>query len=226
MAKTSPKEFLPDWIKFLIAVYDKVLPSHVICTGVTLVGVGFLLILLGWIWKYNSSVPATAVTTKSSSQKHWKNSLEDLYARSFPNLLSTEQKIQLELKGSNDFNQAFEIRFRLYQDFDSHTDFASVFVPSFKDAQLADMTQEILTSLSDQIKPNRELLRSSVGVGLKAPGSAYTEGKDLVFSGRVFIFTQNNLTPIQVGELTKIYKEKKMFLEIRGNDYWLFHRDD
>jgi hypothetical protein len=43
--------------------------------------------------------------------------------------------------------------------------------------------------------------------------------KDFSFSGRIFIYHEDLFSPEQVGELHKIYKERKLILELRGQEY-------
>jgi hypothetical protein len=43
--------------------------------------------------------------------------------------------------------------------------------------------------------------------------------KDFPFSGRVFIYHENLLTPEQSDELHKAYAEKKLILQLRGEEY-------
>jgi hypothetical protein len=43
--------------------------------------------------------------------------------------------------------------------------------------------------------------------------------KDFPFSGRVFIYHENLFTPEQSGELHKAYAEKKLILQLKGEEY-------
>jgi len=98
-----------------------------------------------------------------------------------------------------------------------------VFIPHFHNALLHDHTTEIIKTLRDEVATLRQNL-GSVVVGLKPPGGAYNESTGLVFSGRVFVYSTNQLKPVEIGELVKWYGEKGMHLEIRGTDYWLFNQ--
>ena len=42
---------------------------------------------------------------------------------------------------------------------------------------------------------------------------------DLVFSGRVYIYTLNPLDSFQIANLILSYRKDGMFLEVRGSDY-------
>jgi len=163
----------------------------------------------------------------SGHAKPWKHEMEDLFKTGFNRLLSTEQTVTFTAQNkANGLDTTIPVRFRMYQDFDSHTDFVSLYIPTFHDSRLIDMMPSLLISLRDQIPKLREQMRSSVEVGSSAPGTNLVWAKDLAFSGRVFIWTLNSLTAIQIGEISKAYRDKNMFLEIRGSDYWTFHQND
>jgi hypothetical protein len=66
-------------------------------------------------------------------------------------------------------------------------------------------------------------MHSATIVGEGKPGTEYEESSALMFAGRVFIFTLNPLTFIQIGELSKWYQEKSLHLKILGADYWTAH---
>jgi hypothetical protein len=68
-------------------------------------------------------------------------------------------------------------------------------------------------------------LKNSVGTGMSARGIPYAEGKDLKFSGRIFVYTMQPFTPIQIGDLMKWYQDAGMSLQIRGTDYWEANKD-
>jgi hypothetical protein len=78
--------------------------------------------------------------------------------------------------------------------------------------------------MRDQFRSARDDLHKSVGIGIGG-GTNYSESKDLTFSGRVFVYTSQPFTVIQLGELARWYRDAGMFLEIRGHDYWWANKD-
>jgi hypothetical protein len=66
-------------------------------------------------------------------------------------------------------------------------------------------------------------LHSKFVFGEQRPGGPYTESKEFVFAGSVYLYTDNPLTPIQIGDLMKWYQQKGLSLQIRGLDYLTFH---
>jgi hypothetical protein len=83
----------------------------------------------------------------------------------------------------------------------------------------------VIQSLRDQIQPQYDDLKKSVGTGMAGPGVPYSEGKDLRFSGRVFVYTMQPFTPIQIGDLMRWYQDAGLSLQIRGTDYWSANKD-
>jgi hypothetical protein len=148
---------------------------------------------------------------------------EGMYVNDFSDLLNTENRLPFQIKNEQsglDVKQ--EIRFRVYYDFRANSDFVSIYIPSFHDARMN--IYDFIHALRDQITLARDGIKNSIGVGASAPGTPYTSGKDLKFSGRVFIYTLNNLDAMQLGQLVTYYREAGIFLEIRGSDYYWFHR--
>jgi hypothetical protein len=160
--------------------------------------------------------------------KPWKHELEDLYNSDFNHLLSTQQ--EWEIRGSETPSDdptpiIVKMRFRIYQDFNSGSDFVSIFIPVSHNIKTDDKIYELIQFVRDQIPTRYHDLKNSVGVGMAGPGLPYSEGKDLRFSGRVFIYTMQPFTPIQIGELMRWYQDAGLSLQIRGSDYWNANKD-
>jgi hypothetical protein len=88
-----------------------------------------------------------------------------------------------------------------------------------------DKIYDVIKHLRGEIPRRRECLHNNIGVGASAPGLSYTEAKDMTFSGRVFIYTIQNFTIVQLGELATWYQGANMSLQIRGHDYWFANKD-
>jgi hypothetical protein len=160
---------------------------------------------------------------RSSPTSPFNITLESLFKSDFGDLLSGQREFSLTVKdNAKDLNTTIKIPIKMFEDFRSNTEFLSVFVPQFADARLSDKIEEVVRAVGDQVPAIREIFRGVV-VGQKVPGGGYTESTTLAFSGRVFIYTMNPLSAVQIGDLVKWYAEKGMHLDIRGTDYWLFH---
>jgi hypothetical protein len=196
---------------------------------------GGALFFAGAIWygietqkRSANSVTSSTVeaSTPSTTQKPWKHELADLYNSDF-NLLSLQRELTLTVldKASNVEQATIIVRFRIYQDFDSNTEFVSTFIPVSHNVKTDENIYNIIQALRDQILVQYDDLKKSVGTGSSRPGVPYSEGKDLKFSGRVLIYTMQSFTVIQVGELASLYQEAGMSLQIRGYDYWWANKD-
>lgn len=117
-----------------------------------------------------------------------------------------------------------QIRLRDYQDYRSNTDFLSIFIPQSNDVRIADRIYEIIKSIRDRLRSIRDELHNSIGIGMGS-GTTYSESRNLTFSGRVYIYTSQPFTVIQLGELGSWYRDAGMSLEIRGHDYWWPRKD-
>ena len=73
--------------------------------------------------------------------------------------------------------------------------------------------------------PIRDKMASDIRTGFHSPGSPYVGSHDLSFSGKIYFYTLAPFSVIQLGDLTRWYRDKGLFLEIRGHDYWLAQKD-
>jgi hypothetical protein len=185
-----------------------------------LVGPALLIIIstLGFIagvaWAITGKVPIVAGPAAPPT-------LEDLYAKAF-NYLNLERKLHFEVADKTDgYKTSIEIRFRIYEDFESNSYFASIYIPTFHEARLSQMVPYIIGSLRDHVRPWCDDLRTSIVVGAKSPGTSYVASNNMQFSSRVFIFTLNSLDQVELGDLVSWYRADGMALEIRGHDYWV-----
>jgi hypothetical protein len=148
--------------------------------------------------------------------------LEDFFTKDF-NFLSVDRTLDLKIENPADsFQINTTIKIRVFRDFDSNTEFVSIFVPFFSDARLHDAIEGVIDHLKIHIKQAREEAKL-IGVEARSPGSSVAKSSDLIFSGRVFVYTMNSLDPVQFGRLVDAYRKDGMVLEIRGSDY-LFYK--
>jgi hypothetical protein len=113
-----------------------------------------------------------------------------LYGSDFNVLLSTQREWEVKASETADDPTPITIKmkFRIYQDFNSGSDFVSIFIPISHNIKTDEKIYGLITFLQDQIQIQYDDLKKSVGVGMGGPGIPYSEGKDLKFSGRVFIY--------------------------------------
>jgi hypothetical protein len=148
-------------------------------------------------------------------------SLAEYFAKDF-NFLSIDRTAQIRVQNpSNRLDQIVEVKIRTFRDFGSNAEFISVFVPIFSDMRLVEATEQFIENLKPQIKQAQEEAKL-IGVQSKIPGTAFANSKDLVFSGRVYLYTMNSLDPVQLGHLVESYRKDGMYLDLRGSDYLFF----
>jgi hypothetical protein len=179
----------------------------------------------GWyFWPHTNKTESPTQAEAAPNQKPWKHTLEDLFKSDFAQYGNVQRVISARAQNNtNGYDVTFEIPFRVYPDFTSHTTFVALYVPNQSDARFD--AYATIQWLRDQVRPTLEAVRTSIGWGASAPGMPYQELKDLTFSGRIFIYLMTPFTVIQLGELTAFYQESGMYLEIRGNDYWWANKD-
>ena len=191
----------------------------------TIFGVGFVSCLV-WYWNASrNTAPATRTASSQSPNKpHPPQSLtlEDLFASDSP-LGSSERTYDLSVKDpTTNLDTTVTLRVRLYYDFTSHSEFLSVYIPRLSDARLKPF--DFMVNLRDRLVQDREQMHETIVMGQSQPGIPYSESSELIFSGRVFIYTANLLNPVQIGDVVKWYQRSGLYLEIRGIDYLMFRR--
>lgn len=189
--------------------------------GMILSGIAFAGFCSWYFWPHSERVPPTTAGARPPAPNPWKHELEDLYASDFSDLLSGEKTFDSTFRDTTlDKEFVVKSRVRLYFDFRTNTDFISIFIPMVRDEVII----ELIKILRDKIPEFRESERGII-VGTSGGGDPYVDSKDMKFSGRVFVYTMQPLTVIQLGELTSWYQDAGMGLQIRGTAYWQANKD-
>jgi hypothetical protein len=115
----------------------------------------------------------------------------------------------------------FEVAYCVAWHSASNTKWIKVFIPSLPE------TAEIVTAVSD-ITLYKDIIpdpAKDVVVSQKQPGeSTITSDKDAKFSGRLFVYHENELTAEELGDLTKLYSSKSLSVQFRGNAYLIYRQ--
>src|SRR6202011_2874396 len=111
-----------------------------------------------------SAVVAPSVVVPEPAKKPWKHELEDLYSSDF-NLLSMQRELESKTFNTQDDPTPITIkmRFRIYQDFNSGTDFVSVFIAISHNIKIDEKIYGAIRVLRDQIQFQYDDLKKSVG---------------------------------------------------------------
>ena len=185
-----------------------------------------------YFWPQTKALTQAAQSTEESARtvsvemKPWKHTLEDLYKLDFSNLLKLGSVLNtVVINKQSGERKEIQLNISIMQDFQSQVDFISIYIPDQNIVWVQLLIYNIIHDLVDQIKPIRDKITSDIGTGTSFPGSQYVSSHDLSFSGKVYFYTLAPFSIIQLGELASWYREKNLFLEIRGNDYWWAQKD-
>jgi hypothetical protein len=181
-------------------------------------GMGFFVGLVAFL-QLNVRPPAQEETKNVSSPKD-PTDLFYYFVHDF-NFASIDRTAMIRAQGPSGLDQTVEVKIRLFRDFGSNSEFMAAFVPFFGDVKLVAITEQFIDSLKSHIKQAREDAKL-IGMRVSDPGSPVSSSEDLVFSGRVFLYTLNSLDAVQTGHLVESYRKDGMFLEIRGGNFLFF----
>jgi hypothetical protein len=133
-------------------------------------------------------------------------SLKDYFDTDFKNTLSVRSYLKMRSDKSSEEIEAVE---RVHLDFDSNTKYISYYVPQ---------TTNIFDVCLSLIKDPKRALASSESVEVQSGfvGEEKSSSSELKFSGRIFIYTENELTIEQIGQLKVVATKLGVSIRIRG----------
>ena len=135
--------------------------------------------------------------------------LREYFETDFPALMNAGSTLTLTVKnGAGGESTTYEIPAPVHYDFDSGTKYISYLVLSGPDT----------FELCEVLFMHREALLEAVkGVLVQSgyPGESMRSSLDLRFSGRIFLYTEDMLTPAQMGRLELMAKEQEISLIAR-----------
>ena len=117
--------------------------------------------------------------------------------------------------------QTTAVPVRLFYNFDDKSKFIAFFVPR---QVSADETYDACMSLVNQYKMVMQQLDERMAVGDSKPGeTSETWSKDLTFTGRIYVYYEDDLSLSQLAALDDLYKGNGLFPEFRGQAYMALH---
>jgi hypothetical protein len=139
-------------------------------------------------------------------------SLEKLFKEDFPNLLrgSGERKIGVETK---DGKKTILIGERIYLDFEGKSKFIGYFIPRGTDSY------DICAFMADEYHTTIESLEKNLIIAGRVTEYSQTTNRELIFTGRVYIYHEDSFTHQQLADLEKLYKSKELSVIFRGPEY-------
>jgi len=132
--------------------------------------------------------------------------LRQYFDNDFPNL-SVDRSVRLRGPGFEE-----EISLKILMDFNSNTKYLSLYIPC--NSSYLDICKRILRNLDRLLAIDD---RVEIKTGL--PGERLISSKNLAFSGRVFIYSENNASESEIDELDQFAKQQKLHIQYRGPEF-------
>jgi hypothetical protein len=119
-------------------------------------------------------------------------------------------------------NKTLRLHFRIivtkYYDFNANTFYFSIYIPRSQE------TMDICTYIANTFQTTILQQFSWVETFSRTPGDSATMSEsEMVFTGRVYLYVQEDLSPEQIGKLHSIYKQSRLYMEFRGDEYLTHH---
>ena len=143
-------------------------------------------------------------TDKPSMFDYYRNNLSNA---PFTSRQTTPTTIQFST------GEVLNIETTLYRDAAARTKFLAFYIPH------SNLTYDACLGLADDYGKIMDGMTSSVVVrGVFGPNSSTVEQNELVFSGRIFIFHEDELSLQQRASLDSLYRSKGLGLQFRGTE--------
>ena len=187
-----------------------------------LANVGVFALACAIIWQFEppeakSNIAESRAITKQSAEKTAPNTDEilpktliGLFQEGFPELL----KLNTEVTAN--FNDGTKVTFpmSIYQDYKSNADFIGFYIPK------SPHVTEIISHLATGYKEHYDRLKHDIQISAKDPADlAVSKSETLIFSGRVYIYQEDELSLRQIADLTDLYQKNGLSVQFRGQDY-------
>jgi hypothetical protein len=147
--------------------------------------------------------------------KHIETLLE-LFKSDFSNLMKLSNEITASI-GNTDGTFAYNILVKdsVYLDYNANIKFYSFYIPKSPDNQ----SFNFCTHLAKEYPNIISKLSDSVTTSAKDPGDPLISSRDLVFSGRIYLYHEDEMTLKQKAELEDLFKANGASIIFRGLDY-------
>jgi hypothetical protein len=141
--------------------------------------------------------------------------LKTIFDTDFDLVMSIDDDFTLTIQ---QIHQPFTFRLRAFFDFLSNSIFVAIYVPSMPNSYMA------ASALVGIIPTLLKTLEQRYWVGLKIPGdSAETWSNNMKFSGRVFLYHEDDFSLTQLANLETRFNSIGESVEFRGQDYRVLH---
>lgn len=161
-------------------------------------------------WTFANDPPKNDDAEAAKAEPKIKTLLD--YYKSDFSFMSTDSTAGMGL--GRDTPPLLEIKYKVWQDFDTNSKFLSVFVPR------SPHSYDVCVALAQACPELVE--RAGKGIQIKAgrPGdAALADSNDLVFTGKVYVYHEGEFALSQLGKLDELFRSKKLTAQFRGWDY-------
>jgi hypothetical protein len=175
--------------------------------GMTICGLGFIAFAAFYFW------PSAASQSKHQAYTP-PPTFQQIFESDFPHVLKGKTEYTFTNKTDGAVRKIIE---QVYYDFEGKSEFFGFFLPTSPDSY------DIAHHLVDNYDVVIGELKSKVQVrGGMTGDSSTTKDADLMFSGRIYIYHQDEWGLAQKAELERLFKEKGVSVQLRGPDYYSF----
>lgn len=133
--------------------------------------------------------------------------LREYFDTDFQKVLNGAKPITL-----SNANSSLDIIARVHQDFDSNTKYLSFYIPKIDDS--FEITVWIINNLNKALA-----ITDGTEVQFGLPGEKLVNSKDLVFSGKVFIYSETGMDFQKLEHLQQEVRKKGIFIQYRGQEF-------
>src|SRR5271165_644603 len=171
-----------------------------------------------WIWGYAVVIVISGGAIwyyKSLPEKTPLSLLEVYVTDTFPSTLPIREDLLIDSKLSP---LHLTILVTKYYEFTANSYYYSMYIP--RSQYTYDLCTDLATNFSKRVSERFSWLQTSSRI----PGDSSTmEESEMVFTGRVYLYTQDDLPPDKIGELYKVYKQHNFYLQYKGMEYLSHH---
>jgi hypothetical protein len=101
-----------------------------------------------------------------------------------------------------------------YWDFNANTFNFFIYIPAKR------YTFDICTYIGNTFQSSILQQFSWLETSNRIPGDSATMSQlEMVFTGRVYLYVKDDLSPEQIGQLHSIYRQNQLYMEFRGVEY-------
>jgi hypothetical protein len=161
---------------------------------------------------------------KSEENRHRPATFKQLFENGWPNLTAYYSVSILKLS-TGTVHAEIKLPWHLNGDFGARSRFLEFFLD---DNVFPEEAFAACVFISKNYQQFIDAADSSIDIAGQLPeDSSVTHFKDMIFSGRIFIYYRNpELSLQQKSALESLYKQSGLSLQFRGEDYALLHRTD